>query len=247
MAIPREEEKKIQNTLYKIKHLPASKGWLYLLKLSRLVFSGANSLSEILQRPEVQKLFGNLSSNNFEITEKLLAKLSPNIAEKLQGLKNQVYLSIDLFQSALLSALSDEEFSQFSVMLTMQAAVARDESNANISISSHILQFVSSLMLDLDAEALSLYIEQMINSSVQRYREGEGQWTSWKHEGEKIYAFDNHFAGRYNEMLELFVYLLIFNYAESVLMIKKNQIMNDLRPILDQLIPKLDPSTDEST
>jgi hypothetical protein len=233
MALPKEEEKQIQNTIYKIKQLPASKGWLYLLKLSRLVFSGANSLSEILQRPEIQELFGNLSSNNFEITEELLAKLSPSIAEKLQSLKNQAYLSMDLFQNAL---------------LTMQAAIPKDEGNANISISSHILKFVSSLMLDLDAEALSIYIEEMINSSVQRYsyhRSGEGMWVNWKHESEGIYAFDNHFAGRYNEMLELFVYLLIFNYAESFLMIKKNQIMNDLRPILDKLIPKLSPLTDE--
>lgn len=245
MALPKEEEKQIQNTIYKIKQLPASKGWLYLLKLSRLVFSGANSLSEILQRPEVQELFGNISSNNFEITEELLAKLSPNIAEKLQGLKDQAYLSIGLFQNALLSALSDEEFAQFSVILTMQAAVAKDEGNANISMSGHILKFVSNLILDLDAEALSAYIEEMINSSAQRYREGEGQWIDWKHESERIYAFDNHFAGRYNEMLELFVYLLIFNYAESFLMIKKNQIMNDLRPILDKLIPKLNSLTDE--
>jgi len=246
MPTRKEEEVEIYGYTYKVKQLSATKGSLLLLKLSRLIFAGAGSLGELLEKPEVKKLIDSFFSNDFIITDEVLALLPSDVSPKLLQLKGQVFSGTDDLKAELETLLSADEMSQHFVMISMKSAVGKDSSDSIVSISSQLLQLVRDIMINMDEDIFTSLLSNMINESVLRCRGvGKEKWDLWLHPTAQIYIFDDHFAGRYNAMLELFVFLLIFNYAESFLMLKKNQISKFLRPILDKLMLKVGAETAE--
>ena len=245
MPIRKEKSVEIYGTTYKIKQLAASKGAITLVRILRLFFSGAGSLGEILQRPEVQELMSGMFANQFVISEAVLSQLPAEISVKLTNIKDQVYQNVGAVREALQPLLSPEEFEHCYMFVCQKAAQPKDEAASMISVSSYALQLLYDIIDKIDEEKFERLLSDLINNSVIRYHvTGTEEHRKWLTES-GIPVFDEHFAGRYNEMIELFVYLIIFNYAESLIMLKKNQILTHLRPILDKIMPEKPVQTNE--
>jgi len=247
MPIRKEESVEICGITYKVKQLAASKGAVTLVRILRLFFSGAGSLGEILQRPEIKKLISGLSSSKFVFDNIVLSQLPDEIGIKLTGIKDQVYQNVAEVREALTPLLSSEEFEQYYAFICIIAPQAKDAAFVQISLFSHVLQLVSDIIMKIDEIEFERLLFDLINNSMIRYRvAGKEEYIKWLTES-GLSVFDEHFAGRYNEMLELFVYLIIFNYGESLIMLKKNQISTHLQPILDKIMPKPPAKTNASS
>ena len=239
MTIRKEQDIKIQGTEYRIKHLPATIGAGLFAQISKLFFSGAGAVGDLLQDNQVKEVFQKFFTSSLAIGDVVLEDLPPKIKQKLQPLKDKVFEGVAEIIEALSKHLSKEETEKYYGVIAEKAAVSSNPDFSSIlSLAGHLLELLKGIIHKIDPEELSHLLGSLINNSVIRYRpEGEKEFKTWINR-ENNYMFDDHFSGRYGEMLELFVYLALWNYADSIIMLKKNQILTHLQPYLDMIKPK---------
>lgn len=247
MTIRKEQDINVHGTEYRVKHLPATIGAGLFAQISKLFFSGAGAVGDLLQDDRVKELFQKFFTSSLVISDVVLEDLPPQIKAKLQPLKGEKYPGVAEIIDALSENLSKEEVEKYYGVIAEKAAVSSNPDFSSIlSVAGHLLELLKSVLHKIDPEEFAYLLASLINNSVIRYRpEGEEKFRRWINK-ENNYAFDDHFAGRYGELLELFVYLALFNYADSVIMLKKNQISTYIKPYLDMLKPKAEtPNSNE--
>ena len=239
MSIRQEEEITIYGTEYKIKQLPATTGARLLIQIIKVFFTGAGSLSNILQDERVKKIIETFFTNSLLISDLVMEDLPADVKNKLQPLKGQTLTDVGAIKEALSLHLSKDEVEKYYLPICKKAAFSSTpEFSEILSITGHLLEFIKEVVHTLDPDEFDSLLSNLINKSIIRYRpEKEEKYKKWLN-ANGDFAFDDHFAGRYNEMLELFVYLILFNYAESLIMLKKNQILSWLNTYLEKLKPK---------
>lgn len=239
MPIRKEEERNIYGTKYKIRQLPATIGARLLMRITKVFFKGAGSLSDVLQNEQVKSIIESFFTDSLVINDLVLEDLPPDIKAKLQPLKGQTLEDIDVVHEALLKHLSKSETKEYYPQICKKAAFSSTpEFSQILSISGHLIQLIGDIVNNVDPDEFDGLLSELINKSVIRYRPAkEEEYKKWLNNNND-YAFDDHFAGRYNEMIELFVYLILFNYAESLIMLKKNQILSYLNTWMEKLKPK---------
>ena len=239
MTLRKEEEIELYGTQYKIKQLVSTLGTRLMVRLVKLSFKGAGSLSEILKNEQVKEIVQKFFSNAIIISDVVLDDLPPDIKAKLQPLKGMALDNIEEIELALSEYLSKDEAKKYSLQICKRgASSSTPEFSEILSFSGHLLQLIRDIILTVDPDEFDDLLSTIVNKSILRYRPAnEEEYRKWLNENGD-YAFDDHFSGNYNEMLELFVYLVLFNYAESFILLKKNRILSYLNIYLEKLKPK---------
>lgn len=238
MSFRKEEEITLYGSTYKVKQLAGTTGARILLQLTRLIMKGAGSISDLLQNENVKKIIKSFFTDELKLSPDVLAILPPEIEKKLMPLLDKVYPSSQELKTALSQYLSAQELDKYYLKIVPKAALSSTpEFSTILSASGHLLILIRDIIITIDLDEFDDLFSGLINRSVIRYQPaGQEKFIKWQTtEG---YAFDDCFAGNYNQMLELFVYLALFNYAESIIMLKKNQILSYLQPYLKKLKPE---------
>lgn len=216
-----------------------------LIKITKIFFKGAGSLSDILQQESVKQIISKFFTGELLIDNSVLSDLPDEIKNKLKSLIGQSFDDVVTLRDALLNFLSPDEVDKYHLIICQKAAiVSTPDFTSILSISGHVIELIQGIVDKVDPDEFDGLISEMINHSVIRYRpEKADEFKHWINKNND-YAFDEFFAGRYHEMIELFVYLVLFNYGESVVMLKKNQILAYFQPFLDKIMK---PKTAESS
>lgn len=239
----KEEEKEFYGTTYKLKQLTGTIGARILMRLLKIFSSGANSLGELLQQPAVIQMLSMYMATNLVINDSVMDDLPSNIKTKLHDLKGQEFTDTGGLEAVLADVLEEQEYIVYSQTIIEKAAGdSAPDLSTIVGLSGQLLKLLNEIIHNIDADEFDGLLNDIINRSVIRYRlEGSEKFQPWKNVNND-YAFDEFFAGNYHAMLELFAYLVLFNYGESLIMLKKNQILEWTAPFLDKL--KKQPVTD---
>lgn len=241
MPLRKEENKDIYGTEYKIKQLPATQGNRLMIRLTKLITSGAGALKDLLENPLVKKIIEEYFTESLIINEMVLSALPEDMSLKIKSLSGQTFKDVVELKKALDKHLSPDEVQKHHLRICqLSAQTGTPEFKDLISISGYFLALFQGIIDKVDPEEYDAIVADMINLSVQRYKpEGQEKAIQWYNSAGQFYEFDDHFAGNYHEMMELFVYLVLFNYAESLKLVKKNRIPDYLRTYLSD--PKKQP------
>jgi len=246
MTIRKEEEINVHGTEYKIKQLPGTAGARIGARLAKIFFSGAGAVGDIMQDERVKELIGQFFKSSLKITDAVFEDLPPQIRTKLESLKNKEYSDTIELREELSELLSEDERDKYAEIIALKAITgSNNDFSTIISGLGKFVELLKNMIHEVNPDEFEAILSDMINKSVIRYRpQGNEKFEPWINR-EQNYAFDDHFAGRYGEMLELFVYLALWNYAESLIMLKKNQISTYLQPYLGMLKPEETPEPNE--
>lgn len=237
MPIRQEKEIPIGATTYKVKQLPATVGMRINLQLTKLVAGALEAISNIAEKNQIKKLIENYFGDELTVSAgKLTAALPEPVAAKLADLDGQTYADAAEFGEALKNKLDADELKAHRAEIIKATAVdAIPDLSSLLSATHELGGLIKDVVMVLDEDQIMDLMEKLINGSVIRYTpETEGRSRDWIDDRGQT-AFDEHFGGNYNELLELFVFLIIFNFAESYLALKKNKVLTYITPYLAKL------------
>ncbi len=239
MTLRKEEEIEIYGTEYKVKQLTATVGTRLMIRLVKLFSKGAGSLSDILQNEQVKEIVQKFFTNEIIINDLVLEVLPSDIKAKLQLIKGAELPNIEAVIVTFSKYMSEDEAKKYALQVCQtSASSSTPEFSEILSFSGHLLQLLRDIILTVDPDEFDDILFNLINPSILRYRPAnQDEFRKWLNDNGD-YAFDEHFSGNYNEMLELFVYLILFNYAESFILLKKNRILSYLNIYLKKMNPK---------
>lgn len=238
MPIRTEKDITVCGTEYRVRQLPGTTGARILLKILKVFFNGAESFADLLENTHVKEIIETFFTTSLVINDIVFEDLPASVKQKLKSVSGQTFPDVESLHEGLKPLLSEVELEKYYLQISRKAAfTSTPEFSQILSMTGHVLTLLKDIIHRIDEDDLDDLLTGLINNSVIRYTPAsEEKTTKWLN-AENNYAFDNQFAGNYNEMLELFVYLVLFNYAESFIMLKKNQILEWLKPWLDKLKP----------